>query len=329
MMSTLIAHAIASTSASSFDPKQSSIWSLANSMPTPRSEFMAEAIDNKIYVIGGADYSQGEQKDMVEVYNNTIDRWETVKPLPIALDHGATASYNGKIYVVGGFLEGKVPTDKLFIYNPNEDEWIEGKPLPSARGALAAEFVNGTLYAFGGLNSSQTPVTTNWAYDPRTDSWSEKAPMPTARHHLASTAVDGKIYAIGGRILGNGVPSEDLDEAVSNFNNNEMYDPETDSWTTYQPMLTKRSGFAATAANGDIYVFGGQGVDGLFDSVEKYEPSSNKWTYEQPMPFARMGMEAETIDDKIYVIGGQILGESGLVSLDTNEVLDINGDTIS
>ena len=110
-----------------------------------------------------------------------------------------------------------------------------------------------------------------------------------------------------------------------------MYDLQTDSWTIYQPMLTKRSGFTATAANGEIYVFGGQGVDGLIDSVEKYEPSSNKWTYEQPMPFARMGMEAVTIDDKIYVIGGQIYGntESGLVSLDTNEVLDINSDAHS
>ena len=55
---------------------------------------MAEAIDNKIYVIGGADYSQGEQKDTVEVYYTTTDRWVTdVKPIPIALDHGATASY--------------------------------------------------------------------------------------------------------------------------------------------------------------------------------------------------------------------------------------------
>jgi N-acetylneuraminic acid mutarotase len=191
--------------------------------------------------------------------------------------------------------------------------------------------VNGILYAFGGLDSSQIPVNTNWAYNPKTDTWTERAPMPTARHHVASAVVDGKIYAIGGRILGNGVPSEDIDEAVSNLNNNEMYDPQTDSWTIYQPMPTKRSGFAAAAANGQIYIFGGQGVDSLFDSVEKYEPSSNKWTYEQSMSFARMGMGAVTIDGKIYVIGGQIDSntESGRDSITTNEVLDINGDTHS
>jgi N-acetylneuraminic acid mutarotase len=128
---------------------------------------------------------------------------------------------------------------------------------------------------------------------------------------------------LGGRILGNGVPSEDIDEAVSNLNNNEMYDPRTDSWTIYQPMPTKRSGFAAAAANGQIYVFGGQDVGGVFNSVEKYDPSSNKWTYEQPMPSARMGMGAVTIDGKIYLIGGQIGGRD---SITTKEVLDINSD---
>jgi N-acetylneuraminic acid mutarotase len=148
--------------------------------------------------------------------------------------------------------------------------------------------------------------------------------MPTARHHLSSAVVDGKLFALGGRILGNRVPSEDLDEALSNFNNNEIYDPQTDTWSIHQHMLTKRSGFTAVSASGDIYVFGGEGVGESYDSVEIYDPKNNKWTYEQPMPFARMGMEAVTIDDKIYVIGGQILGESGLVSLDTNEVFHIN-----
>jgi hypothetical protein len=100
---------------------------------------MAEAIDNKMYVIGGADYSEGVQKDTVEMYDTGTERWVTdLKPIPIALDHGVAASYGGKIYVVGGFLEGKVPTDKLFIYDHNEDEWTEVKPLPSARGALTA-----------------------------------------------------------------------------------------------------------------------------------------------------------------------------------------------
>ena len=180
------------------------------------------------------------------------------------------------------------------------------------------------MYAFGGLDSSQTPVTTNWAYDPRTNTWTEKSPMPTARHHVASAVIDGKIYAIGGRTLGNGEePPGDVDVAESNFDVNEMYDPQTDTWTTKQPMQEKRSGFGATAHNGQIYVFGGQAVDGVFESVERYDPSSDKWTFLTSLPSPRMGLEAVPVGNKIYTIGGQISGDDGLISLDVNEILNL------
>ena len=48
----------------------------------------------------------------------------------------------------------------------------------------------------------------------------QSQPMPTARHHLQTTVFDGKLFALRGRILGDGIPSEDIDEAKSNFNRN-------------------------------------------------------------------------------------------------------------
>jgi N-acetylneuraminic acid mutarotase len=294
-------------------------------MPTPRTELMADTIDKNIYVIGGIDYGKGHQLNVVETYDTKANQWNTTaEPMPIAIDHSTAVAFKGKIYVVGGFLEGKVPTDKLFIYDPSKNEWTEGKSLPSPRGALTAQIINGTLYAVGGLNSSQVPVNTNEAYDPETNTWTAKKPMPTARHHLSSAVIDGKLYALGGRILGDGVPSEDMKESLTNFNRNEMYDPKTDTWIIKHPMLDKRSGFATTSANGKIYVFGGEGVKKWLDSVEKYDPSIDKWTFEQSMPSKRIGLEAVTVDNKIYVIGGQIsIPGQGLVALDLNEIFHI------
>lgn len=300
-------------------------------MPEARNELSAVVVNEKIYVIGGEDIaSGGSQKDTIEVYDSTTDLWlnEDIVPMPEALDHTAAVAYNGKIYVVGGFLQHKIPSDKLYIYDIDNNEWTEGEPLPSARGALTAEIINGMLYAIGGLNSSQIPVDTNEAYDLESDTWTAKAPMPTARHHLSSAVVDGKLFALGGRILGNGVPSEDLDEALSNFGNNEIYDPQTDSWVIHQPMLTKRSGFTAASAAGDIYVFGGEGVGESYNSVEKYDPENNVWIYESPMPTERMGLKAVTLDDRIHVLGGQIISNSsGLIPLKVNEVFHINTKT--
>ena len=115
--------------------------------------------------------------------------------------------------------------------------------FPGRCGAPTADFINGTLYAVGGLDASHTPVATNEAYDPKTDSWTEKAPMPTARHHHTSAVVDGKLYVIGGRLL-EIVSNRISDEALSNFNDNEMYNPLNDSWTVLEQMPTKRSGIA-------------------------------------------------------------------------------------
>jgi N-acetylneuraminic acid mutarotase len=303
-------------------------WTISKDMPEARNELSAVGVNEKIYVIGGEDIAAGgSQKDTIEIYDSTTERWLNKEnaPLPQGLDHTAAVEYIDKIYVAGGFLQHKIPSDKLYIYDINENEWTEGESLPSARGALTAEIINGTLYAIGGLNSSQIPVNTNEAYDLESNSWTTKTPMPTARHHLSSAVVDGRLFALGGRILGNGVPSGDLDEARSNFGNNEVYDPQTDSWSIHQPMLTKRSGFTAATAGGEIYVFGGEGIGESYDSVERYDPENDVWHNELPMPTERMGLTAVPFTDKIYVLGGQIINNgSGLIPLKVNEVFHIN-----
>jgi N-acetylneuraminic acid mutarotase len=166
------------------------------------------------------------------------------------------------------------------------------------------EFHRWNSVCSGSIDSSHTPVSTNEAYNPETNIWTKKASMPTARHHLTSEVVEGKLYAIGGRLLGNGIQSH-INEALSNFNDNEVYDPKKDTWNIVAPMPTKRSGLAAASINGSIYLFGGQGLNSALNNTEKYDPKTNIWTKELPVPTARLGLEAVNYDNKIYVIGGK------------------------
>lgn len=306
----------------------SSYWTKGKNMTINRNEVTGVELNGMIFAIGGEDIAAGgDQKDSVEVYDISKDEWAegTVAPMPLPLDHSASAVYDGKIYVVGGFLERKVPTDKMFIYDPQKNAWQEGKSLPSPIGAaLNAQFIDGILYVVGGLNSSHMPVNSNYAYDPKTNIWTTKSPMPTARHHLQTVVLDGKLYALGGRILGNGIQSEDIDSTLSNFDRNEVYDPKADSWTIGQHMLVKRSGFTASVgSDGKIYVFGGQGLKKDLSSVEKYDPVSDKWTFDKSMPTARYGLESVTYGDNIYVIGGQLFTYPGRVPLSLNEIFHI------
>jgi N-acetylneuraminic acid mutarotase len=303
-------------------------WTRGASTPSPAAEASSVILGGKVYIIGGEDADKKAATNVVRIYDPVTDHWSASAPLPISLDHTGSGAYNGKIYVVGGFTaEGKKPTDTLFIYDPNTNKWQKGEPLPGPRGALTAEFINGTLYAVGGLDASHTPVGTNEAYDPKTDTWTEKASMPTARHHHTSAAVDGKLYVIGGRILGNSIKLEHIHETLTNFNDNEMYNPLNDSWTVMEQMPTKRSAMAAAASpvDGNIYVFGGQSIDGAFNNTERYNPKIDEWSSEEPMPTGRYGLEAIALNDKIYVIGGRT--NSGPYIVDINEVFDVDNNS--
>lgn len=286
-------------------------WTRGADMLTPRTDFCAASLNEKIYTIDGFN-NQGKSSFKVEYYYPKTNTWNTSSPLPLPLDHAAVATYNGSLYVVGGYRSSNVlatvPSDKLFIYNPLTDNWTEGKPLPKARGALTANFIDGTMYAVGGVDDSGVS-NSNTAYDPVVNEWTAKKPMPTAREHLASAVVDGKLYVVGGRI-------GDLEH---NLDTNEVYNPINDSWTRLDPIPSNRGGLAAASTTGgDMYVFGGEENAGTFNNNEKYDPESNEWIVESPMPTARHGLSAVTVDNKIYVIGGG--PEPGLIVGGLNEI---------
>lgn len=284
-------------------------WSEGAAMSTARSEITATNIGDDIYVIGGFDLS-GDALDVVEVYNVKNDSWKSIAPLPKPLHHTAATSYGGKIYVVGGFISAEwIPSNQLFIYDPIKNEWTEGKPMPTPRGALTAIFVNGILYALGGQDEEGI-LNINEAYDPITDRWISKTPMPTGRHHAASATVDNKIYVSGGRIAGS--------SPLVNVNINEMYDTETEKWTTVEPMQSKRSGIAAASVNNNIFVFGGEDLTRTYGNNEKFDTQDGKWTSQEPMPTSRHGLAAVSINNRIFVIGGG--PEPGLSVSNANEI---------
>ena len=305
-----------------------SVWTNGPDLPSLISEHSAIILKEKIYIIGGEDFIEGGRTDIVRVFDITSNQWSIAPPLPIPLDHTGVSTDGSKIYVVGGFTgrDMKVPSDRMFIYDPIQNNWQEGTPMPTARGALTADFINGVLYAVGGVGgvgSSRTPVATNEVYDPMSNSWSETTPMPTARHHHVSAVSNGQLYIIGGRILGDGVKSE-INEALTNLNDNEKFDPINKTWSIREQMPTKRSGVAAEVSplSGNIYVFGGQSLTGAYKITEIYDTKANKWTSGPDMPTPRLGLEAIAINDEIYLFGGK----TDLKTNSTNkvEILHIN-----
>jgi len=84
-----------------------------------------------------------------------------------------------------------------------------------------------------------------------------------------------------------------------------MYDPEQDKWKVLEPMPTKRSGLAAASIDNNIYVIGGEKLNGSYNINEKFDTETGKWSLELPMPTNRLGHDAVALKNKIYVIGGK------------------------
>ena len=188
--------------------------------------------------------NNSKPKGLVEEYDVATDKWTKKKQMPLPAHHLAVTEYKGKIYVFGGGAQ----------LEPNGPNWV--------------------------------PINNAWEYTPETDTWKALAPMPTARGAAVAAQVNGKIYVIGGASVHPGQKIVGLSAQTPHraLGTNEMYDPETNTWTKKSPMPTSRNHAAIGVVNGKIYVLGGR-LGAVFvnasptDVVEEYDPATDLWGY--------------------------------------------------
>jgi N-acetylneuraminic acid mutarotase len=188
-------------------------WTPKANMPTARGEFACVAVNGKIYAIGGVSRPQqrgniinlraDELVSAVEVYDPATDTWTKKADMPNPRVGLRGVSVNGKIYVMGGVVNGNTAENVLNLleeYDPVTDTWTQKTDMPTARWNLAAVTVNGKIYAIGGsdLPAWDRELATMEIYDPVSDTWTKGVDIPTPRLALAASAVDGRIYVIGG-----------------------------------------------------------------------------------------------------------------------------------
>ncbi|MGI0016775.1 MAG: Kelch repeat-containing protein, partial [Nitrososphaera sp.] len=118
---------------------------------------------------------------------------------------------------------------------------------------------------------------------------------------------------------------------------NEVYDPNTDTWSTLSPMPTPRAGLGVVAVGDKIFAIGGR--DGTvpnsgtpLSTVEAYDIATDTWSSLTPMPTARGDVSATAAHgNKIYVAGGWSPASCGPFPdvCSTLEVYDVASDSWS
>jgi titin len=174
-------------------------------------------------------------------------------------------------------------------------------PWPATVHTAAA--LDGKIYVYSGWQGNGTPQNQFAVFDPASNTWTA-LPTPSADMAVIGApleAAGGNLYLFGGT----GSLSGNVTNAIQEYIVSQA------QWVTLPATLPDQvQGWrAATAANGDIYVFGGVIPNGpLVNAGVVFDPATGTVQLLPAMPMAAAGMVAAGSDGSIYVIGG---GEFG------------------
>lgn len=238
------------TNVERYDPA-SNTWTPLTSKPTAVTDVSAAVIGGLIYVPGGRlDSTYRQISDRLEVYNPRQDRWETRARLPEPLCAYALATFEGKLYLFGGW-NGKRYLNTVYVYSPDEDIWRAQTPMPTARGYTGAAVVNNKIFVIGGFDG-QAALAVNEMYSPERDNgvenpWETRAALPEGRYGMGVAGVSNVVYVIGGK--------GDKGNALTTL----QYLLEENRWTPFDSPLSKSWTYLSLLPMGThIYGIGGK-----------------------------------------------------------------------
>jgi len=254
-----------------YDPATDT-WTIKKSMPTARYGLAIAVYQNKIYVIGGiigdSSPSYSGYTGVNEVYDPLTDTWEIMESMPTGSAYLDANVVGDKIYVICGVKHGGVfpfqqYADENQVYDPSNDSWSTKTPIPIGNWGYSSAVVDNKIYIIG--------AQLNQIYTPATDTWASGTPSPTFVLDATAGATTGefapkRIYVFSGL-------NEDLDQRNVASDLTQVYNPETDTWTTGTPIPTPRWGLEVAVVNDELYAIGGYDGETRLAVNEKYTPA--------------------------------------------------------
>jgi N-acetylneuraminic acid mutarotase len=261
---------------------------------------MGAAVDQsgRIWVAGGlADAQDATAK--TEFYDPTIGAWSAGPDLPVPLHHAMMVSYQGTVWVIGGFQpRGSeiigVASARVLYLNQAQTAWVDGPGLHHARGAGAAAVVGNKIVVVGGRTAGTSPaeVIPTEIFDGT--SWHDSAGIPVPGDHLAAASDGTYLYAVGGRQL----------EVTSNTAAVQRFDPAANRWVQLPAAPGKVSDAGAAIIGGRLIVAGGESIGAVFSTVWAFDLASSTWAILPNLPEPRHGLAVAAVGNTLYAIDG-------------------------
>lgn len=282
-----------------------------------RHESGAVIYDSKLFLLGG------RSTNNLQVYDPASNTWTDLGVLPFEMHHFQPVEFNGSIYIIGSFsccYPDETTNPEIYRYNIALSQWVMEGVMPAnrLRGSAGTVVHNNKIYLVGGNTRGHNGGAVPWfdEYDPLTGNWKVLDDAPNARDHFMAVMVDNKLVATAGRqsarSAGNNVPGTDI------------YDFETESWTSGTIIPTPRSGAMTVSFNSRIFVIGGESL-ALVDShktAEALNLTTGSWDSIPEMLIPRHSGGAGVIGDNLHVVAGNATRGGGN-EINNHEVINL------
>ncbi|KAH0615515.1 hypothetical protein JD844_004874, partial [Phrynosoma platyrhinos] len=181
-------------------------WKVLGPVSRHRSGVGVASLNGSIYAVGGHDGvvclnsvdRVGAYAILiflsipVERYNPTEDKWSPCPPLRICRENLGCATFQGKIYAVGG-RDDLTELCSAERFDPLTNEWSAVPPMKSKRSKVSLVVANGNLLAIGGYDGI-VHVATVEAFDWEMNKWRRFGSMQTRHPGGGVTAIKTAPY---------------------------------------------------------------------------------------------------------------------------------------
>jgi len=238
--------------------------------------------------------------------------------------HTATELPDGRVLVVGGFLE-KGSARAAEIYETDAGRFASLPPMLTTRHSHTATLLpNGKVLIAGGYGEGTAPLATAEVFDPKTNSFAPAGSLIAARAgHVAALLKNGKVLLAGGV----GPDWHFLSSA-------ELYDPVTGKFLpTGNMTVARESHVAVRLLNERVLIIGGhrdrrENIK-LYASAETYDPDNGIFVRVGDMSVRRHKHDAVLLSDGRVLVTGGSDERDNRGAYDSSEFFDPNTGTFS
>jgi len=246
----------------------------------------------------------------LDIRYERVTGWTTPSSSALGTRFHAAAWHDGKIYEIGGDLDGGIEsflaTGSTKIFDLSGGSWTTGPAMPDPAYGISAAVIGDEIYVIGGTNCEDDPhdgcgtgdvFDTVRVFNTVSGAWSTVSsdPAPFSLAYSTPVAAGGSIYVFGG-----------MDSTGHSSTGVWIYNPAAASgsrWSTGASMAVARAHAAGAVMDGKIYIAGGWDHGStLLDALDIYDPVTDGWTTGSSMPEAFSSMAGVALDDRFFFL---------------------------